>query len=130
MKSSSTIINSAIDVLNIEIRGIKLIKKTFDNNFVSAIKELSKVKGRVIITGIGKSGHIASKIASTMSSTGTPAQFCHSNEMSHGDLGVLSKKDVLIIISNSGNSSELKDTITFARKNNIKTIGISSRLHK
>ena len=126
--SSSTIIKSAIDVLNIEISGIKLIKKTFDNNFVSAIKELSKVKGRVIITGIGKSGHIANKIASTMSSTGTPAQFCHSNEMSHGDLGVLSKKDVLIIISNSGNSSELKDTITFARKNNIKTIGISSNI--
>ena len=92
MKSSSGIIKSAIDVLNIEIRGIKLIKKTFDNNFVSAIKELSRVKGRVIITGIGKSGHIANKVASTMSSTGTPAQFCHSNEMSHGDLGVLSKK--------------------------------------
>ncbi len=72
MKSSSTIIKSAIDVLNIEISGIKLIKKTFDNNFVSAIKELSKVKGRVIITGIGKSGHIANKIASTMSSTGNP----------------------------------------------------------
>ena len=126
MKSSSSIIKSAIDVLNIEISGINLIRKTFDNNFVSAIKELSKVKGRVIITGIGKSGHIANKIASTMSSTGTPAQFCHSNEMSHGDLGVLTKKDVLIIISNSGNSSELKDTITFAQKNNIKTIGISS----
>ena len=74
MSSTSSIIKSAIDVLNIEINGIKLIKKTFDKNFVAVIRELSKVKGRVIIRGIGKSGHIANKIASTMSSTGTPAQ--------------------------------------------------------
>ena len=126
MKSSSAIIKSALDVLNIEISGVKLLKRTFDSNFVDAIKELSKTKGRVIITGIGKSGHIANKIASTMSSTGTPAQFCHSNEMSHGDLGILSSKDILIIISNSGNSSELKDVISFSKKNKIKTIGISS----
>jgi arabinose-5-phosphate isomerase len=126
MNTSSSIIKSALDVLNTEISGIKLVRKTFDSNFVTAIKELSKVKGRVIITGIGKSGHIANKIASTMSSTGTPAQFCHSNEMSHGDLGILSSKDVLIIISNSGNSSELKDAISFSKKNKIKTIGISS----
>ena len=126
MRTSSSIIKSAIDVLNIEISGIKLVKKTFDSNFEAAVKELSRVKGRVIITGIGKSGHIANKIASTMSSTGTPAQFCQSNEMSHGDLGILSSKDILIIISNSGNSSELKDAILFSKKNKIKTIGISS----
>ena len=126
MNTSSSIIKSALDVLNTEISGIKLVKKTFDSSFVAAIKELSKVKGRVIITGIGKSGHIANKIASTMSSTGTPAQFCHSNEMSHGDLGILTSKDLLIIISNSGNSSELKDAISFSKKNKIRTIGISS----
>ncbi len=126
MKSSSSIIKSATDVLNIEIRGIKLLKKTFNKYFVEAVRELSAAKGRVIITGIGKSGHIANKIASTMSSTGTPAQFCHSNEMSHGDLGILSSKDILIIISNSGTSSELKDVISFSKKNKIKTIGISS----
>ncbi|MDG2416136.1 MAG: KpsF/GutQ family sugar-phosphate isomerase [Pelagibacterales bacterium] len=128
MKSSSAIIKSALDVLSIEISGVKLVKRTFDSNFVAAIKELSKTKGRVIITGIGKSGHIANKIASTMSSTGTAAQFCHSNEMSHGDLGILSSKDILIIISNSGNSSELKDAISFSKKNKIKTIGISSNI--
>ena len=126
MNTSSSIIKTALDVLNTEISGIKLVRKTFDSNFVAAIKQLSKVKGRVIITGIGKSGHIANKIASTMSSTGTPAQFCHSNEMSHGDLGILTSKDLLIIISNSGNSSELKDAISFSQKNNISTIGISS----
>ena len=124
--TTTSIIKSALDVLNTEISGIKLVRRTFDSNFVAAIKELSKLKGRVIITGIGKSGHIANKIASTMSSTGTPAQFCHSNEMSHGDLGILSSKDILIIISNSGNSSELKDVISFSKKNKIKTIGISS----
>ena len=124
--TTTSIIKSALDVLNTEISGIKLVRRTFDSNFVAAIKELSKLKGRVIITGIGKSGHIANKIASTMSSTGTPAQFCHSNEMSHGDLGILSSKDILIIISNSGNSSELKDAISFSKKNKIKTIGISS----
>ena len=116
MNTPSSIIKSALDVLNTEISGIKLVKKTIDSNFVAAIKQLSKVKGRVIITGIGKSGHIANKIASTMSSTGTPAQFCHSNEMSHGDLGILTSKDILIIISNSGNSSELKDAISFSKK--------------
>ena len=100
MTSSSTIIKSAIAVLDIEIKGIKLVKKTFDKNFVLAIRNLAKIKGRVIITGIGKSGHIANKIASTMSSTGTPAQFCHSNEMSHGDLGIISDNDMIIIISN------------------------------
>ena len=126
MATSSSIIKSALKVLNTEINGIKLVRKAFNGNFVAAINALSKVKGRVIITGIGKSGHIANKIASTMSSTGTPAQFCHSNEMSHGDLGILSSKDILIIISNSGNSSELKDAISFAKKNKIKTIGISS----
>ena len=124
--TTTSIIKSALNVLNTEISGIKLVRRTFDSNFVAAIKELSKLKGRVIITGIGKSGHIANKIASTMSSTGTPAQFCHSNEMSHGDLGILSSKDILIIISNSGNSSELKDVISFSKKNKIKTIGISS----
>ena len=126
MNTSSTIIKSALDVLSTEISGIKLVRKTFDSNFVAAIKQLSKLKGRVIITGIGKSGHIANKIASTMSSTGTPAQFCNSNEMSHGDLGILTSKDLLIIISNSGNSSELKDAISFSKKNKIRTIGISS----
>ena len=71
MKSSSTIIKSALDVLNIEISGVKLVKRTFDSNFVAAIKELSKTKGRVIITGIGKSGHIANKIASKIARTYT-----------------------------------------------------------
>lgn len=120
------IIKDAIEVINTEISAVKQLSKKINKNFSDSIIALSKTKGRVIITGIGKSGHIASKIASTMSSTGTPAQFCHSTEMSHGDLGVIDKKDILIIISNSGNSSELIDVIHFAKKNSVQTIGISS----
>ena len=78
------------------------------------------------MTGVGKSGHIASKISSTMSSTGTPSQYCSPTDMSHGDLGAVSKKDALIILSNSGNSNELTNLLNFAKKNSISVIGISS----
>ncbi len=113
-------------VIDTELAGIKKLYKTIDNNFNKAVIALSKIKGRVIITGVGKSGHIASKISSTMSSTGTPSQYCSPTDMSHGDLGIMSKKDALIIISNSGNSSELDNIIKFAKKNSVKIIGISS----
>jgi len=120
------IIKTALDVLKTEIIGIKKLSKIIDNNFSSIIKRLSNTKGKVIFTGIGKSGHIAKKISSTMSSTGTASQFCHSTEMSHGDLGIIKKNDIVIIISNSGNSIELEGIINFCKKNKIYTIGISS----
>ena len=122
----SKIINDGRLVINTELKGINKLNKTIDNNFDKAVKALSKVKGRVIITGVGKSGHIASKISSTMSSTGTPSQYCSPTDMSHGDLGVISNKDALIIISNSGNSNELSNLLKFAKKNSISIIGISS----
>ena len=120
------IIKAANDVLKIEISGVKKLSKIIDNNFSKIIKKLSETKGRVIFTAIGKSGHIAKKISSTMSSTGTSSQFCHSTEMSHGDLGIISKNDTVIILSNSGSSIELKGVIDFCKKNRIYTIGISS----
>ena len=120
------IIKTALDVLKTEMIGIKKLSKIIDNNFSSIIKRLSNTKGKVIFTGIGKSGHIAKKISSTMSSTGTASQFCHSTEMSHGDLGIIKKNDIVIIISNSGNSIELEGIINFCKKNKIYTIGISS----
>ena len=120
------IIKTAQDVINTELAGIKKLSKIIDSNFSNVIKRLSKVKGKVIFTGIGKSGLIAQKISSTMSSTGTPSQFFHSTEMSHGDLGAISKNDIVIILSNSGNSAELKGVINFCSKNKIFTIGISS----
>ena len=123
---NNKIISDGKNVISIEIKGIKQLNKTIDKNFEKAVKALSKVKGRVIITGVGKSGHIANKISSTMSSTGTPSQFCTPTDMSHGDLGVLKKKDALIVISNSGNSHELTNLLDFAKKLSIPIIGISS----
>ena len=125
MKNSS-IISNGKEVISTELKGIKKLSKMIDKNFDKAIKTLSKVKGRVIVTGVGKSGHIASKISSTMSSTGTPSQYCTPTDMSHGDLGAVSKKDALIILSNSGNSNELTNLLNFAKKNSISVIGISS----
>ena len=122
----STIINHGLEVIKTELQGIKKLDKTIDKNFEKAVKILAKTKGRVIVTGVGKSGHIASKISSTMSSTGTPSQYCSPTDMSHGDLGVISKKDALIVISNSGNSNELNNILSFAKKNSISIIGISS----
>ncbi len=124
--TKNKIINDGKKVINIELIGIKKLNKIIDKNFDKAVKVLAKVKGRVIITGVGKSGHIASKISSTMSSTGTPSQYCSPTDMSHGDLGVISKKDALIIISNSGNSNELVNVLNFAKKYSISIIGISS----
>lgn len=125
MKKSS-IINYGKKVLQTELVGIKKLNQVIDQNFDKAVRLLSKVKGKVIVTGVGKSGHIASKISSTMSSTGTPSQYCTPTDMSHGDLGVVSKKDAIIIISNSGNSNELTNLLSFAKKQSILVIGISS----
>ena len=122
----SKIINDGKEVINTELKGIRRLSNTIDKNFDKAVKTLAKVKGRVIITGVGKSGHIASKISSTMSSTGTPSQYCSPTDMSHGDLGVISSKDALIVISNSGNSIELSNLLKYAKKNSIYVIGISS----
>jgi len=120
------IIKNANAVLKTELNGIKKLSKILDKNFSNIISKLSTAKGRVIFTGIGKSGHIAKKISSTMSSIGTPSQFCHSTEMSHGDLGIIKKNDIVIILSNSGDSTELKGVINFCKKNKIFSIGISS----
>ena len=124
--NNKIIIKSANEVLKTELSGIKKLSIIINDNFSEVIKKISMVKGKVIFTGIGKSAHIARKISSTMSSTGTPSYFCHSTEMSHGDLGIISKNDIVIILSNSGNSLELNGVINFCNKNKIFTIGISS----
>jgi len=123
--TNKNIIKDAKKVIDIEIQGIKKLYKSIDSNFEKVVKKLSKVSGRVIITGVGKSGHIAAKISSSMSSTGTPSQSVSPTDLSHGDLGIITKNDVLIIISNSGNSSELTNIIDFAKKHSITFIGIS-----
>jgi len=114
------ITDSAKKVLKIESEEINNAQKFIDENFAQIIINLSKCNGRIILSGMGKSGHIARKIASTLSSTGSPAFFMHPGEASHGDLGMITKDDMVIFLSNSGESDEIYNLIP-----NIKRIGAS-----
>ena len=99
------IINRAKKTLSTEIKEIQNLSKIFNDNFYRAVMQLSKIKGRVIVTGIGKSAHIGNKIAATLSSVGSPSYALSASDCSNGDLGSISKKDVLILISYSGKTS-------------------------
>ena len=123
--NSNKIINSAKKTLTTEIKGIKTLSKIFNKNFYNAVKTLFNAKGKVIVTGIGKSAHIGNKIASTLSSTGTPSYFIHATEASHGDLGTIKKNDCILAISNSGETSELINIINYSKRFNIPLISIS-----
>ena len=105
--NQNNIINNAKKVLKIEADEIYNTYNNIDDNFALAVKLIKECKGRIVVSGMGKSGHIARKISSTMSSTGTPAFFMHPGEASHGDLGMIMKEDVIIFFSNSGKSEEL-----------------------
>jgi len=122
----SQIIKEANRVLDIELQSSKTLKSAFNDSFCKAIETIFNIKGRVIVTGIGKSGHIANKISATLSSTGTPSQFVHPTEASHGDLGSITDDDCILAISNSGQSNELNDVINYSKRFNIPLIGISS----
>ena len=119
------IIASARKVIEIEMQGLKLLQDNIDDSFVRAVNLILETKGRVIISGMGKSGHVGQKIAATLASTGTPAFFIHPAEASHGDLGMLTKNDTLITISNSGESREMGDIISFSRRFGIPMIAIT-----
>ena len=114
------------NIIKEEAEALLLLSKSLDANYNEVLNIVSKAKGNIILSGVGKSGHIARKIASTLTSTGTPAYFIHPTEASHGDLGSIRKKDVLCLLSKSGKSKELLDLLFFANKNNIKSILISS----
>ena len=120
-------INIAKNVIDLEIRGLQKLKKFINKNFIKAVHAIANCQSKVILAGVGKSGLIASKIASTFSSVGTPAYFISANDCSHGDLGTITKKDVLLLISNSGNSEELKNIIQYANRYKIKLISIVSK---
>ena len=120
------IINRAKKTLSTEIKEIQNLSKIFNDNFYRAVMVLTKVKGRVIITGIGKSAHIGNKIAATLTSTGTPSYFIHATEASHGDLGGIKKTDCVLAISNSGETSELNNIINYTKRFDIPLISISS----
>ncbi len=124
---SKKFISTAKDVINLEIKALQKLKKNINNSFNDAVVNISKCSSKVILCGVGKSGLIASKIAATLASVGTPSFYLSASEASHGDLGMISKKDVLILISNSGETSELKNIIQFANRNKILLIGMVSK---
>jgi len=117
----------AKDVIDLEIIALKKLKKSINNSFDEAVNVISKCQSKVIICGVGKSGLIGSKIAATLSSVGTPSFSLSANDCSHGDLGSISKKDILILISYSGSTEELKNIIKYANRNKITLIGIMSK---
>lgn len=117
----------AADVINQEADALKLLAKSLDENFSLAISLLKDCKGRIIVSGMGKSGHIAKKIVAILSSTGSPALFIHPAEANHGDLGMITKQDVVIAISKSGESPELTGILQYCKRNTIKIIGITSK---
>ena len=108
------------NIIEEEAKALLLLSKSLNTNYNKIVSLISKAKGNIILSGVGKSGHIARKIASTLTSTGTPAYFIHPTEASHGDLGSIRKKDILCLLSKSGKSKELLDLLNFAHKNNIK----------
>ncbi|MDC3138573.1 SIS domain-containing protein [Candidatus Pelagibacter sp.] len=101
-------IYTAKNIINLEIDALKKLKKNINNSFYDAVIKISKCQSKVILCGVGKSGIIASKIAATLASVGTPSFNLSASEASHGDLGMISKKDILVLISNSGETNELK----------------------
>lgn len=116
-------------VVSREAAALELLAKSLNDNFAKAVELMLEAKGRVIICGMGKSGHVARKIAATLASTGTPAHFVHPAEASHGDLGMMAQGDVALILSNSGETPELADVIAYTRRFNIPMIGIASRVN-
>ncbi len=120
-------ISIANDVLNLEIRALQKLKKNINRSFCDAVIKIAKCQSKVILSGVGKSGIIASKIAATLASVGTPSFNLAASEASHGDLGMISKNDILILISNSGQTNELKNIIQYANRNKITLIGIVSK---
>ncbi len=124
---SSNLRNIAKGVLELEILALKKLKKSINKTFEDAVNAIVNCKSKVIVCGVGKSYLIASKVSSTMSSVGCAAFSINANECSHGDLGSITRKDVLIIISNSGKTEELKPVIQYANRNKINLIGITSK---
>ena len=120
-------ISTAKNVINLEIKGLQNLKKNINNSFNKAVIEIAKCQSKVVLCGVGKSGLIASKIAATLSSVGTPSFNLSAGDSSHGDLGSISKKDILILLSYSGQTNELKNIIQYALRNKILLIGIVSK---
>tara|TARA_Y100000591_G_scaffold226152_1_gene197220 strand:- start:3448 stop:4425 length:978 start_codon:yes stop_codon:yes gene_type:complete len=120
-------ISFAKKAATIQIKELSKIKKVFNNSFAKAIELILNCKGKVIFAGVGKSGLIARKISATFSSVGIPSFFCDPSQAIHGDMGQIEKKDILIIFSYSGNTSELSNMLKYANRYRIKIIGVASK---
>ena len=122
----SDIIKIARNVINIEINGLEALKADLGADFANAAQLILTCKNRLIVSGMGKSGHIGAKIAASLASVGTPSFFIHPAEASHGDLGMICQGDILLALSNSGETTELGDLLAFCERNAIKVIAITS----
>jgi arabinose-5-phosphate isomerase len=127
MTDTEAFLKTARQVVTDEARALDVLADSLNEDFAEAVQLILQATGRIIISGIGKSGHIGHKIAATLASTGTPAYFVHPAEASHGDLGMVSKGDVVLAISNSGEAPELANLLAFTRRFGIPLIGLSSK---
>ena len=125
--NKSKIIKIGQDVLKLESQALDRLSQSLNKNFVKAVELISQLNGKLIITGVGKSGNISAKIAASFTSTGIPAIYLNPVDASHGDMGIVENKDVLIVLSNSGETHELADLINFSKKRKIKIISITSK---
>lgn len=124
-KRVSSALEIAAEVLEIESSAVKRLVGRLDGRFVQAVELILECRGRVVVSGMGKSGHIARKIASTLASTGTPAFFVHPAEASHGDLGMITRDDVFVALSNSGESAELLAIVPLVKRQGAKLISMT-----
>lgn len=125
--NDSQLIKTAIDVISLEAQAVSALSSKVDGNFVTACHIIVACKGRVVVTGMGKSGHIAGKIAATLASTGTPAFFVHPGEASHGDLGMITQQDVLLALSNSGETEEILTLLPIIKRLAVPMIAMTGR---
>ncbi len=121
------LLDSARAVIAREVEGLEAVSASLDDTFLSVVEVIANLRGRVIVSGMGKSGHVARKIAATMASTGTPTHFVHPSEASHGDLGMITPDDMVLCLSNSGDTHELRDIVSYARRFAIPLVALVRR---
>ncbi len=129
MNTENPDIISAKRTIDKEIEALRMMEDELSENLTQALDLMQKIKGRIIVTGMGKSGHVGSKIAATLASTGTPSFFVHPGEASHGDLGMLTNDDCVIAISNSGETKELSDIILYCKRYGIPLIAMTKNVN-
>ena len=128
MLTDNEILNSAKQTLNIEVESLKGLIPLLNEDFINAVKAVYNCKGRLIVSGIGKSANVANKIVATLNSTGTPAVFMHAADAIHGDLGIVLEEDIVMVLSNSGNSPEIRSLLPFIQSRGNRVIGVVGNL--